>query len=268
VTDPASAPLVATHTWLGEDAAFDRLARAMDMSILRIPPPSPETLAGAPMPRRVEQWVDHHEAVLARLPVEPPYRLVGWSFGGVVAVELARRLRNRGAEVAFVGMIDSLRPILRPRSNRDFIWYHLAEAAAMTDGRARLPYLRRKAVILTNRKFPRAVGALRRAYAASGLRPTQPDLSDQRATDPLLVSIRTAYLNYEADPVPFPVSLYITERSAQRAGQPALRWLPMLHGGYELVTIPGGHRTLFDPGHVDHLAATLHHSLRHSLGHG
>ncbi|MFE4832196.1 alpha/beta fold hydrolase [Streptomyces sp. NPDC056672] len=36
-----------------------------------------------------------------------PYRLGGWSMGGIVAFEMARRLEQEGAEVAFVALLDS-----------------------------------------------------------------------------------------------------------------------------------------------------------------
>ncbi|HKV13044.1 MAG TPA: thioesterase domain-containing protein, partial [Thermoanaerobaculia bacterium] len=36
-----------------------------------------------------------------------PYHLAGWSFGGRVAFEMARQLREAGQEVAFLGMIDT-----------------------------------------------------------------------------------------------------------------------------------------------------------------
>jgi amino acid adenylation domain-containing protein len=48
-------------------------------------------------------------AVKARQP-QGPYFLCGYSFGGLVAFELARRLRDGGHEVAFVGLIATLPP--------------------------------------------------------------------------------------------------------------------------------------------------------------
>ncbi len=39
-----------------------------------------------------------------------PYRLCGWSFGGVVAFEMARQLSENGQEVSFLGLVDSYAP--------------------------------------------------------------------------------------------------------------------------------------------------------------
>jgi alpha-beta hydrolase superfamily lysophospholipase len=42
-----------------------------------------------------------------------PYCLCGYSFGGLVAFEIARRLAESGDEVAFVGLFDALMSPLR-----------------------------------------------------------------------------------------------------------------------------------------------------------
>jgi thioesterase domain-containing protein len=47
----------------------------------------------------------------------PPYRLIGFSFGGVVAFEMARRLASQGNEVSFVGVIDT-RDLRSPIADR------------------------------------------------------------------------------------------------------------------------------------------------------
>jgi amino acid adenylation domain-containing protein len=43
-----------------------------------------------------------------------PYLLGGWSFGGVVAFEIARQMRQRGRPVALVALLDSWAPALVP----------------------------------------------------------------------------------------------------------------------------------------------------------
>jgi phthiocerol/phenolphthiocerol synthesis type-I polyketide synthase D len=254
-------PLVAIHTWPGESKYYDNVATAMGGSstIVSILPPVPcrDTL-----PRRVEDWVDHHESALRELSVEPPHRFLGWSFGGVVAVELARRLRAAGTDVDFVGMIDTIRPRLLPLSNREFVWYHLGAAAGMPNPTERMAYLRQKTLFLAHRRFPRVGSAAMRVLERMRFRRDRPVKHSVKPTDPMQISVHTSYLNYRAEPVPFPVSLYATAGSLQRAGEPVLRWLPWLEGGYELADIPGEHFTLFEPGHVEVLAEAIGASLR------
>jgi acyl-coenzyme A synthetase/AMP-(fatty) acid ligase/thioesterase domain-containing protein/acyl carrier protein len=55
----------------------------------------------------------HARRALAHIrEVQPhgPYRLLGHSFGGLVAFEIARRLRTEGEEVALLGLIDTFLP--------------------------------------------------------------------------------------------------------------------------------------------------------------
>jgi thioesterase domain-containing protein len=254
-------PLVALHTWRGEADNFAALSAALGGTpVYSLLPPDPEHDV---LPRRVEQWVDHHAAVLATLPIAPPYRFVGWSFGGVVAVELTRRLRDAGTDVDFVGLIDTIRPRVLPLSDREYVWYHLGAAAAMAaDERAH--YLRQKAGYLFVRRYPRLGGGTRTLLLRLGYRRNRAERVSVKPTDPLQVSVHTAYLNYRGDTVPFPVHLYGTAESITKAREPALRWVPWLHAGYELATIPGEHFTLFAPDNVEGLADAIRTSLRAS----
>jgi thioesterase domain-containing protein/acyl carrier protein len=51
--------------------------------------------------------VEYLSAIKARQP-QGPYCLCGYSFGGLVAFEMARRLRESGGSVGFVGLIDAM----------------------------------------------------------------------------------------------------------------------------------------------------------------
>jgi acetoacetyl-CoA synthetase len=56
--------------------------------------------------------VEYLREVKARQP-DGPYYLCGYSFGGLVAFEMARRLRESGDEVALVGLFDTMMSPLR-----------------------------------------------------------------------------------------------------------------------------------------------------------
>jgi thioesterase domain-containing protein len=263
VGDGDEPALVAVHTWRDERAHYDSLSQALgDHPIYSMFPPQPD--AGA-LPRRVDDWVDHVLTALGDLPVDPPYRLIGWSFGGVVAVETARRLIAGGTPVSFVGMIDSIRPKLRPMSTSEYVWYHLGEALAIPDEGARIRYLGVKGRQLLNRRFPVAgdiaIRALRLARLTRSPDAHRTNRRGNRPTDPLKVSIHVSYLNYRGRGVDFPVSLYGTARSCAQAGAPALRWARWLEAGYDFSIIPGDHHSLFDRGNVEHLAEALQRSL-------
>lgn len=56
----------------------------------------------------------HYLTALKTVQAHGPYLLAGWSFGGLVAFEMARQLREEGEEISFLGLLDSYPPdILR-----------------------------------------------------------------------------------------------------------------------------------------------------------
>jgi amino acid adenylation domain-containing protein len=54
--------------------------------------------------------------IIRRQQEHGPYRIAGFSFGGVLAFEVARQLRERGDETIFVGLLDTMLP--QPRGWR------------------------------------------------------------------------------------------------------------------------------------------------------
>ena len=53
-----------------------------------------------------------HVAAMRAVQPKGPYSLVGWSFGGTVAYEMAVQLEREGETVAFLGLMDTLSPVL------------------------------------------------------------------------------------------------------------------------------------------------------------
>ena len=56
---------------------------------------------------QVETMAEYHIEAIRQLQPRGPYRLCGYSLGGLVALEIARQLRASGAEVAMLSMIDA-----------------------------------------------------------------------------------------------------------------------------------------------------------------
>jgi thioesterase domain-containing protein len=257
------APLVFLHTWDGEGDRIGPLSRLLgpDQPLYGIePPPDPHT-----RPRRVEGWLDHFAAALALLPLGPPYRLAGWSFGGVVALELARQLQEAGDEVAFVGMIDTWRPRRNPLGVRPYLAYHLGETLALP-AECRRAYAEERYRFLVNREKARLKHAVRSRLSPvrrlGGARPAAAASASSRF-DASQVPVRVSFLHYEATPYRSPVSLYRTAESTERqpGHDPSLGWSRLLVGGFEQVLVGGGHFTWFEPDHLPSFAAALQRSL-------
>jgi thioesterase domain-containing protein/acyl carrier protein len=63
-----------------------------------------------PFGTTVEEMAQVYVGALRRVQPSGPYRLVGWSFGGVIAFEMARQLRAAGESVALLTLLDSRCP--------------------------------------------------------------------------------------------------------------------------------------------------------------
>ncbi len=76
---------------------------------------------------RVEDMAAHHLEEIRRVRPRGPYRLAGFSFGGLVALEMAQRLTRAGETVSFLGLLDTYpHPRFWPPRCRAAAWWKLA----------------------------------------------------------------------------------------------------------------------------------------------
>src|ERR1700704_2900510 len=60
------------------------------------------------LPSTVEIMADRSCSAIRTLQPRGPYHIVGYSLGGLVAIEVARLLQESGEEIALLGLIDTL----------------------------------------------------------------------------------------------------------------------------------------------------------------
>lgn len=93
----------------------------------------------------MEEKAAHYCTLIRDIQAEGPYHLLGWSFGGCLAYEVARQLRQEGQDIGFLGMIDTiLAPALPHTESGEFLlerFGRFAEYIEKTYGhRLDLPY--------------------------------------------------------------------------------------------------------------------------------
>ena len=99
-------------------AALPRPPGGRRRALLRHPRPRPGAAALRPAvaglggrgARTLEAMAERYLAALRRIQPHGPYRLGGWSMGGVAAFEMARRLAQAGEEVELLALLDSYAP--------------------------------------------------------------------------------------------------------------------------------------------------------------
>ena len=79
----------------------------------------------------LDQIANAYVEAIKRTQPQGPYRLVGVSFGGVLALEMARRLEAEGEEVGLVVMIDTIRRDAQARLLAELLDEPRHEAAVM-----------------------------------------------------------------------------------------------------------------------------------------
>ncbi|CQD22142.1 syringomycin synthetase [Mycobacterium lentiflavum] len=97
------APLCCIHDGLGLSWAYRALGEYVDCPIIGINQISHDGEAGPASIRGIA--ANYADRIQARYP-DGPYKLLGWSFGGVVAHELAIELQRRGRVVESLVLID------------------------------------------------------------------------------------------------------------------------------------------------------------------
>ncbi|MFJ5122892.1 amino acid adenylation domain-containing protein [Kitasatospora sp. NPDC088548] len=123
--DRRGAPLILVHPQSGDVCSFLHLAEHLTAGHLT---------AGRPVygleavgyntdeqpPATVEEQAERYLRELRAVLPDGPYLLAGWSFGGLVAFEMARLLEERGHPPGFLGIIDVGAPgSMGPSGDRD-----------------------------------------------------------------------------------------------------------------------------------------------------
>jgi enterobactin synthetase component F len=100
-------PLFCIHPAVGLGWAYTSLLRHLDDKLPVYALQSSGLRSGAPLPGNIAQMAADHLAQIRRIQPEGPYRLLGWSLGGLVAHEMAAQLQARGQQVECLALLDA-----------------------------------------------------------------------------------------------------------------------------------------------------------------
>jgi len=180
-----------------------------------------------------------------RIQREGPYQLIGYSFGGVIAYEMAQQLHASGERVSFLGLLDSPAPgFAFPLSVR--LRMHAANAAQLERMLAGL----RARSSRRGTYIRHAVPAITRHRYLRWLLKKLPD--DWRVPTP---PGSLARIHYQPTSYPGHIVLFwATEGWARLNRTPDLGWARFADGGLSVRAVPGNHRTMAYGPNADILA--------------
>ena len=245
-------PLFLVHDGYGDVLYFPVLANQLptDVPVYGLPGVSLDD----PTLRTMPAIAAHMIAMMQRVQPVGPYRLAGWSFGGVLAYEIAAQLIEHSEQVDFLGLIDAFHPqqaflgdLIEKTPEevlREFCAEHSAPAPD-SDFDALFQHYRQLAALPENFAYLTAKDAYARCRS-------------------LIVYAQVMHA-YAPAPIDMPIDLFIaSERDADFPHVPS----PML--GWErcvdprrirVQAVPGNHESLMRAPHVQVLGRYLTEAL-------
>lgn len=246
----AGPPLVCIHGGDGGVFFYLELARALagDLPVLTLESPALSAAEGVETVA-VEALAADYVAALRRHQPRGPYRLAGYSFGGVMVYEMAAQLRRAGEEVGFLGLFDTENPAMARRK------YGIGERAKVywqsLDGKP--------AWLKTGLLLGRMLGGIRVNLQVRGelLLVRRAGITEPHGKVRAL-QVREAHAAamdaYRPPPLDVPLVLFKTAAVDDKFEIPADYGWGGLAAGLEIVDVPGEHLTMFSARHVPVLA--------------
>jgi thioesterase domain-containing protein len=194
---------------------------------------------------------------LRRIQPRGPYRLGGWSMGGIVAFEMARQLEADGEEIDLVALIDTVppaaEPALSPIVDEELLgWFALDLARLLRpEGEIAAEELRQLAA-------PETLGHVARLAHAAGLLPEDFGPAQmQPLFETFAVNLRASRA-FARRPYSGSVSLFLSAETFSAHGPELLDgWARSALGGTEMSLLPGDHYGLLRQPQVERLAEEL-----------
>ncbi|HET9896841.1 MAG TPA: alpha/beta fold hydrolase, partial [Streptosporangiaceae bacterium] len=190
-------------------------------------------------------------AAVQEVQASGPYHLGGWSFGGVVAVEMARQLRSRCADVAVVLVLDSGLPAAADSPDQaELLSWFVRDIAALAD--AAPPSLD-----LTGLAPDQQVDVTLAALESAGLG-SAAIREELRNRVEIFLANNRAHLVHRMQPYDGRLVLL---RAADEPDDVTEPWRALAPGGFECYTLQGTHYSLLHQPHVSEVAQVMRRCL-------
>lgn len=245
-------PLFLLHGVGGNVLNFIGLAGRMDADQPVYALQAQSLLTGQPALLRLEDMASHYIGEMQTVQPHGPYHLLGYSFGGTVAAEMARQLRARGEDVALLAMLDA-RTFAFEQAYENSLSTHAAVQMNMArlQGNTRTLSRRDRVRYITGKLVTRSVRYTCVLFHKLGLRRLPSCL--KVAWDVNLV----AFWRYKPQVDPGTMTLFRATQQDFAHGPRDLGWAPLFSTGVDVHEIDSDHERLFLEPALGDLAAQL-----------
>ena len=250
-------PLFILHGVGGNVISFYGLAMRIDPAQPVYAIQAQALLAKEPALLRMEDLAAYYIREMRLVQPRGPYHLLGYSFGGTLALEMAHQLRAAGDEVAMLGMLDArsksfeeeFRQSLTVQSKIDRRLQRLRGNTGELDWSHRVGYLLAKVktrLIRFSARVGPAIGVRRLpAWMKSAY-----DIN------------HAAIVAYKVRPYAGSMTLFRATEQDFAGGPRDLGWGPLFLHGVEIREVQGDHERIFLEPSIDALAAALREALQ------
>ncbi|MBC3271247.1 amino acid adenylation domain-containing protein [Pseudomonas sp. SWRI81] len=267
-----STPLFLVHEFSGRDVYFPALGRHIGGAFPIYGLPGIDY--GQTQLRTLECLARRMVGIIRTRQPHGPYRLAGWSFGGVLAYEVAQQLLGLDEIVEFIGLIDSYVPRLadphKARWNdahvhkRQLLLHCTAHWAGLgEDGQGGLAALAALQAELESLAFAEL---LERCQRQQLLHPELAAASAAEAWHYLdrEVAHGHALAHYRVSPLPLPLHVFRAKHRSAAMAQlsPTLGWAEELPDSeLRCIDVPGDHQSMMKAPHIQALGQAISQAL-------
>lgn len=204
----------------------------------------------------IEEMAQRYLEALQRIQPDGPYLLGGWSMGGLIAFEIAQRLRKQGQEVALLALVDSRGYFSRARPGDEddtALMVSFAQelegyfAQSLSVSRADIQSLSQKEQLRYVYEQARSKGLVSRD--------TDPSLLYRLFC--LFKANMQALSRYIPRTYPGRITFFLAAEPGVDLLDATRDWERIASGGVESYVIPGNHFTLVREPHVQRLSDQL-----------
>jgi arthrofactin-type cyclic lipopeptide synthetase C len=214
----------------------------------------PDTPASEPRLRTIEGMAARLARMVREVQPNGPYRLAGWSFGGIIAYQVAVQLIGENQEVEFLGLmdtkyggVDGVADVVDDRSMLLHVIHTVDGLAAAT--------LAKLTELVTGDTTSDLETLVRKCQAVAHL-PTAVSAAEIQQLQNRLLVYRQAQHEYDPQPIGIPIDLFTAMESTDP--DPLRGWEALLPTeSIRITPVPGTHFTMMETPDVESLGRAM-----------
>ncbi|NEO45068.1 MAG: amino acid adenylation domain-containing protein [Moorea sp. SIO4A3] len=209
---------------------------------------------------KVEDMAEFYIKTIREFQPEGPYQIGGWSFGGVVAFEMAQQLVQQGQEVSLLALLDPWVPILLDPSKKIDNLYMRGVLSRYFGGMFGITNLVNEEELIGLSSEEQIEFIIDKAEKLELFPKEATREQNRRFIDVIIGTLKATY-TYKRRPYPGKVTVFRAEEKHPHGIDPQLVWVEMYAildvADLEVVIVPGNHFTFIQDPNLKVLAEGL-----------